>query len=274
MPKRILFEGVTQEFPDDFTDEEIADALGGAHDTPAAAAPATPSGPTPALAVVPAAVTALNAVRPTTNYIAGKVAGGAGSGLINAMGRVAGGAAGAGLGAGTGGVGGAFGGAALGGYAGGGIARQIQKPIRSLAGLVAESTSTAPAEQVISPSVRSAAGQFMKGSSKLVDLPLPIGRRMVDAFGKMVPALDRASMVSSLYDQQPSDPNDTFLQSIVRKTPGVLKDPLGIGTGAGAFPINPFDHHYTADNYDFPVQHYKDDLIALRDKLIAYLGKK
>lgn len=226
------------------------------------AAPEVPSGPTPALAVVPATVTALNAVRPVTNYVAGKVASGAGSGLINAMGRVAGGAAGAGLGAGTGGVGGAFGGAALGGYAGGGIARQVQKPIRSLAGLVAESTSTAPAEQVISPSVRSAAGKFMKGSSKLVDLPLPVGRRMVDAFGKMVPALDRASMVSSLYDQQPSDPNDTFLQSIVRKTPGVLKDPLGITTGGSPGP----DGH-------FPVEHYKDDLIALRDKLIAYLGK-
>lgn len=96
MPQRIEFEGVIHEFPDDFTDEEIAAALGGGGDQPAAStgppmATAATGMALGAMKAAPAIVSGINATAKTAGNLAQKSAAkyAVGGAVIDAAGRVA-----------------------------------------------------------------------------------------------------------------------------------------------------------------------------------------
>lgn len=145
---------------------------------------------TPISEVVPPAVLALSAVRPTTKYLAEKVAAGKTAPILRLAGRVIGGTAGAAAaGGGTLGIG-SFGGAAVGGYAGGEVMRKTQPYVKSAAkSLLAAADTAKPLP------VRGAMGRMIPGA-------MPAGRKMFDAFSHAIPGIGNASIISMLLDQQ------------------------------------------------------------------------
>ncbi len=150
-------------------------------------------------------------------------------------------------------LGGGSAGAFAGSSAGGILGRKLANGVAAAGKAIEAASGTKMLPQ---GGLRDAAGKFVSAGA-------PAGRRLFDIMSKVAPALDKTSMLSSLYDQQESTPGDSFLQSLIHKTPGVLRDPLGVGTGATP-----------GSDGTFPVEHYADNMKSVRDQLLEWLSRK